>query len=271
MANGLELFDLGAIGDLRMDAPSDGGNNMPAPWLLGLQAAGSVLGGGGQQTGQRSSGTSFSRTQQDVFLGESFERLFGGAESAASRVATQPITDTANRLFNRGTRFIEEFERVAGGGDDVSAPTTTDAQIEQLQSDIGRLFSEELNPEITSAAATVGGLGGSRQGVAQAGATRVAAEEFARGATDIRTRAIERDIGIAERNRAARQQAAQAGASLLPQQFDIAQAGATAPLAPFMALSDILGRPTTLTRTESRSQQESEPVEVDDGGLFGFL
>ncbi len=50
---------------------------------------------------------------------------------------------------------------------------------------LGQFFREQLNPSITGSAVGVGGLGGSRQGIAQGMGVNSMMQQFQQGATGI--------------------------------------------------------------------------------------
>lgn len=159
----------------------------------------------------------------------------------------------------------------------ISALTDPNAQIaaqtKSLQSGLGRLFREEINPGIESSAISAGGLGGGRQGVAQGVATGQLASAYTEGVGDIVARA--------------NQTATSAGA-ILPQ---LTQSLLQSRLAPQTAgmdvlgqLSQILGSPTVLQRSRADatasgssaaqsstdSKSGSSGFNASLGGFFGF-
>lgn len=280
---------------------------------MGFSIGGISLGSSRSTASTRSSSasqsSSGSRSSQDVFLADLYSRLFGGASEAAGGINTAGLTGAANDLFNAGAGFIEGLganaEPLAGpsflaspvtarGVAPVGVPgSTVEAEISQLETDLGRFFSEDLNPAITSEAVGGGGLGGSRQGVAQGKAAEAVLGEFARGTTDIRSRDIDRRISVAEGNRdaalassalqleadqfssnlaleadrlggqfslAAREQesgAAGSALSFLPSLLELASTGTYAELSPYLMLAQVLSDPTVLTQAESESQSTS--------------
>lgn len=201
-------------------------------------------------------------SQQNVFGGDIFRQLFGGAGQVASQLAGQTggLTAAANQLFGTGNQFLQNLGQIG-------SQASQQAQIGQLGTDIGQFFNEQILPGIGRQAQAVGGLGGSRQDVAQGAAAGQALNAFQRGAVDIGARAQGQQL-----------QAAQTGLSFLPQQFGLAQAGFGAAFSPFAQLAEILGGPTALTSSfgrqgaqasaESRSQQTSSSV---GGGLTDFF
>lgn len=210
--------------------------------------SGSVSGGFSRSGGA-------SRSAQRIAFEDVFARLFGGASEAASRLDPSALTEQANLLFSGGVDFLDSLSggagteflesRVAG-----ESPVL-DEQIEALGGDIGEFFREEINPAITSEAIGAGALGGGRQGVAQGRAAEAAAEQFQRGALGLRAADIQARDAAARALGQQRIAGAGTGLSALPGLTGVAQAGFGAELAPFSALSQILGGPTTLTQAES--------------------
>lgn len=208
----------------------------------------------GESTG-RAGSSGF--TQQNVAFQDIFAQLFGGASGAAAGLDPSMLTQAANQLFSGGMDFLGNI----GGdvGTDFlqnrlgSENTVLDDQIGLLQEDIGRLFSEELNPAITSEAVGAGALGGGRQGVAQGIAAGRAGDAFARGAAELRAGDISRRDaiagGLADRSLAG----AQIGLAGGQQLAGIAELGFGADLAPYERLAAILGDPTVLSQSQSES------------------
>jgi hypothetical protein len=142
----------------------------------------------------------------------------------------------------------------------VSGPSEAlQANLDTLQSSLGRLFKEELNPAITGSAVAAGTLGGGRQGVAQAGAARGIAEQFSAGAsTLISEDQAQRDDAAATLS-ALLTEGAGLGLSNLGGLFELGLEGQLN-LAPLTALSQILGSPTVLTEAQDFSKSFSESL-----------
>lgn len=215
-----------------------------------------------------SSGGSVARSFTDIAFADIFAELYGGATGAAGRMAESApgFNETARQLFSSGANFLDTLSGGAGAAyleDRVSgASPVLDDQIGALQDDLGRLFREELDPAITARAVAGGTLGGGRQGVAQGRAADAVAREFTRGATELRS------ADIAARDAAARDleglRAASAGTGLgaLPGLLGVAEGGFQAEIAPYLALAQIMGGPTTLAGSESESFSESEALDI---------
>ena len=187
---------------------------------------------------------SSSSSEQSVFLANAFSRLFAGAGGAAGDIDVSGLTNTANELFKSGSGFIDSLMNVGSG-------EALQSNIDALGTDISSFFNEELLPGITSDAASVGGLGGSRQGVAQGIAAGKMTDAYASGVAGLRSADVQQRIG-----------ASVAGMDALGQQFGLAQEAAFAPLSPYLALAQIMGDPTILTQAQSQSSSS--------GGSFNF-
>lgn len=208
---------------------------------------------------------SYGASTDSVFSGQLFSQLFGNASAAAAGVNTNGLTTAANQLFGSGTSFLSELEAQAAGTDAsgqylqgrLGANPLLEENIQGLQTDLGRFFNEQLLPGISSEAIAGGGLGGSRQGVAQTGAVREVLDQFTRGSTALRTADQAQRDQVAAQLSGQRQAAAGTGLSFLPQQYGLQEAGALAGLSPFAALAQILGDPTVLTDAANASQSSS--------------
>jgi hypothetical protein len=60
------------------------------------------------------------------------------------------------------------------------------SQIDQLGSDLGSFYREQINPALTSGGIQAGGLGGARQGIAQGMAADQVGDQFRQGASQLR-------------------------------------------------------------------------------------
>jgi hypothetical protein len=136
-------------------------------------------------------------------------------------------------------------------------------QTDALSSGLGNLFRNEINPTIESNAIAGGGLGGGRQGVAQGVASGQIADAFTQGLAQITGQA---------------NQQAQGAASLIPglAQANIgnANAGQGAGLDIMSQLASILGGPTVLNQSDSRSralgQSKARGSSGSESASFGF-
>ncbi len=213
-----------------------------------------------------SESSSRSSSSQSVFMADLFRQLFGDASNVAGGIDTAGLTDAANDLFSSGSGFLGDLQGISAGTD-VSGQFLADRvsgeggfvdeNIAALGEDLGQFFNEELLPGITSQAVGGGQLGGGRQGVAQGKAIEAVGREFRRGSLDIRNQDLRDRTDAATRLSAQRLSASQAGLTGVQQQFDLASAATLAPFSPFLTLAQIMGSPTTLTESSSRSSSSS--------------
>lgn len=221
------------------------------------QAQSSSFGFSQAESGQHSESLGFST--QEIAFQDLFQQLYGGATGAASKAVAQApeLASAARQLFTGGTRFLEDI-----GGDAGTNYLTSrisgenpllDEQIGALEEDVGRLFTERLNPAITSRAVAGGTLGGGRQGVAQGLATETAAREFTRGALELRSRDMQARDAAAAQVATNSLAGASTGLGALPSLLDLTERGQNAELGVYSSLSSILGGPTVLTEAGQRS------------------
>lgn len=221
----------------------------------------------------RSSSTEQQTSQDSVFLADLFSRLYGGASGAAAGINTAGITDAANQLFTEGGGFIDTLRSAAEGTDAsgqyltdrLTGGGTVDRQVADLKTQLDAFFNETLLPGITSDAASVGQLGGERQGVAQGIAAGKVAQAFSSGVTGIMTSEQQQRDAAAAQLASQTQGAAGAGLSFLPQQFGLAQSGNMAALSPYLALAQVLGGPTVLNYSQGTASSNSRSKEFSFG------
>ncbi len=214
------------------------------------------------QASSTSGGFGVAGSQDAVAFEDIFARMFGGASNAAGGLDPSLLTGAANSLFGSGTQFLEGLGGDAGSNylaDRLSGNNDVlEQQIALLGEDLGRFFSDEINPQITSQAVGGGQLGGGRQGVAQGRAAEVLGEQFTRGATALRAGDIAaRDsaAGLLSQNNI---QGASVGLGGLGGLAGLADMGFGANLAPYERLAAILGGPTTLGSSFSTSGDFAE-------------
>lgn len=205
------------------------------------------------------SGSSIAGSSQDIAFADLFEQLYrkaGGAASGAAANAGE-LSTAARQLFSGG------MDVLSGLGGDVGSEYLTsrladnsvlDAQLASLQEQSGKLFSEQLNPEIVSRSVASGTLGGGRQGVAQGIAAGQTQDAFLQAATQLITANQSQKDTAATAIAANSLTAAGTGLGALPSLFDTLTAGNNAELGVYSNLSAILGGPTTLTTSSSESQ-----------------
>lgn len=228
------------------------------------------LGGGRSKSNQSSESQGFSQSEQSsLSTGQSrqniafenvYSQLYGNAGNAATQAAAgaHSLGVAARQLFTGGSQFLDSLGDDAGSAYlenrlDANNPVL-EAQISQLQADTGRLFREELNPAITSAAVRGGTLGGGRQGVAQGLAADSVARAFTQGATALRAGDVASRDAVAQSIATNSLNAASTGLGALPSLLDVLDKGNNAGLSSYQRLGSILGGPTTLTTSDSIAQ-----------------
>jgi len=222
-----------------------------------------------------SQSTSGGSTTQNIAFEDLYAKLFGNASRAGdSAVAQAPeLAAAARQLFSGGTQFMQGLGGDAGTSyltDRLSADNPVlNEQIDLLREDTGKLFSEQLNPAITSRAVAGGTLGGGRQGVAQGLATEAAANSFARGASQLRSDDIARRDSAAATIAQNSIASASTGLGALPGLLDIADRGVNAELGIFSNLSSILGGPTVLSQQSNFSQSTAQSAAEAFSRSFG--
>lgn len=242
--DGAPLLAIFGIGGSKSKSASEAASDSSSSSFSQTRARNNSLSGGSSQT------------TSEVAFGDSFARLFAGAEDAAAAIDPSRIAQAADELFSSGTSFLDQLSE-GGVGREALAERITDGgrianrRIRQLGGDLGRFFREELLTGISRGSTGANTVGGSRQGVAESLAAREVAQQFQRGATDIRSREL------SERTDAAAQLAGfelagdQAAIGALPGLLELQETGALSELAPSAALSQILGGPTVLSQSES--------------------
>jgi len=204
-------------------------------------------GGSQEKTRQDQSSRSFIDPTQAGFLGNMWQQAQGIADPNA-------VGQAAQNTAGMNSPFLQSAMNTTNQLMDPRAQIAT--QSASLQSGLGDLFQNEINPAIKSNAVGMGGLGGGRQGVAQGVATGQLANAYTQGLGDITARAN-----------------AQAGsaASMMPGLTDAmmnnTMAGQLGGYAPLQQLAQILGNPAILQEMESKSRGSRQSF---DFGMPGF-
>jgi len=217
-----------------------------------------------------------SSSDQTIAFEDLYRQLYGGATQAASSVAMQApqLQAAAQQLFTGGTQFLQTLggnagtnymeDRLNGNNDAV------DAVVESLKTDAASLFTDKLNPAITSRAVANGTLGGGRQGVAQGVAQGEVADSFLRNAANVRMADIAQKDQIAANIANNSVASASTGLGALPGLLDIAERGNNAELASYSSLAQILGGPTTLTSSRANNFSQSTSQAIADAFSRSF-
>jgi len=201
---------------------------------------------------------SSSQSGQEVFGANMFQQLYGNAASAAGRAVAGAgeLGNTARQLFTGGSQFLQGLGQDAGTSyltDRLQNNDVQNAQLDTLREQTGRLFSENINPAITSRNVSGGTLGGSRQGVAQALGAGTAADAFTQGATQILTGNQQQKDAAAAQVMQGSLGAASTGLGALPGLLNLQTQGNNSELGIYGILSQIMGGPTTLSSSVSSS------------------
>ena len=114
-------------------------------------------------------------TQNQILGGDLYSQLYSGAASAAAGVDTSGIKSLADNLLSAGSGFLNTLQ----------SPTDTAPQLDALKAQLDQFYNETVLPGITSQSESVGGYGGSRQGVAQGIAAQGLETSYAQGAASI--------------------------------------------------------------------------------------
>jgi len=178
--------------------------------------------------GQSLTGLNTSGAQQ--FAGQAGGNLFGMGMGMLPQLGNNP--------------FLQSLQAQAGGN-----PGLVNQQVEQLSSDLGRSFQQQVLPGISRYAGGVGALGGSRQGVAEGIAGQGFADAFSRGVTDIYSADALRSQQAATAGGGLLAQGLLGGLSSMPGLFDTGLGQFTGGFAPLSIYSGILGAPTVLDRS----------------------
>jgi hypothetical protein len=217
----------------------------------------------GSQSGDVSQSTSDSisggqsSSQQTIAFEDLYRQMYGGATQAAGNVAAQApqLQQVAQQLFTGGSQFLQSLGGANAGtnyqADRLNSDSNVEDIISSMRNDATSLFTDELNPAITSRAVAGGTLGGGRQGVAQGIAQARVADDFSRNAAALRYEDLKSKDAIAANVAGNSIAAAGTGLGALPGLLDVFERGQNSELAAYSSLSSILGGPTTLASSES--------------------
>ena len=163
--------------------------------------------------------------------------LRNNAKAMASTQDMSGLFELSQGLQNTGQGFLDTLggnqftDQLAGMA--TYDPTRVSANIDQLGADLGRQFNQQIMPGITSEAIGLGGMGGSRQGVAEGIAAQGVADALARGSTDIINQERARNLQAATTGGGMMLQGAMAGMQGLENMYNIGQAPFSSQWMPF--------------------------------------
>jgi hypothetical protein len=265
----------GFLGDVIFGKPSEQSSQQTSEsnqQNIGVNGASSF---GNTSSDSVSSSVGTSTSSQQIAFEDLFKKLYGGAGAAADSIDTGDISQAGKTLFSGGLQFLNNLQGNAGTDALASRLTDTtarDTQLEALKSNLGDFFNESVLPGITSAGVGTGTLGGGRDDVLKALATKAIAGQYSQGAASI----ISADQG--QRDDAAKAlasitgQNATSGLSSLSALYGLNQSGDTAALAPYQILSQIIGGPTVLGSSSSTQLSSSlaSSLGAQGSSSFGF-
>jgi hypothetical protein len=182
-------------------------------------------------------------------------------------VANAPLfAEEAQQLFTGGMGFLEQLQNVPGSdylASRINGPdSAANAQIDALGNNLGKFFDERLMPAITSRGVATGTLGGSRQSVSVGRAAGEVSNSYSSGVAAILANSQAARDAAASTWGAQSTAAAGAGLNALPSVLGLAQAGQSAGLSPYLALSQILGGPTVLTESQATQSAQSSSSDI---------
>lgn len=208
-------------------------------------------------------GSSMGGSSQQIAFEDLYKQLYGGASSAAGAAAANApeLADAARQLFTGGTNFLQGLNTDPGTQYLTDRLSGDNPQLQQqadlLREDTGRLFTDNINPAITSRAVAGGTLGGGRQGVAQGIAADALGRSFTAGDVALRSHDLDARDAAAMAISSNSVAAANTGLGALPGLLDVATRGAESPLLASSSLAAIMGGPSTLTTSFSNATQQS--------------
>lgn len=204
----------------------------------------------------------------DAMNREAFAGLQGAGEMGQQYGQNQMM-----RAAQYGARSQQGFHRLAQYA--TGNNPMLQNQIGQLGQDIGQNLNRNIMPGINAGFQNAGQRGSSRQGIAQGLAAQGAQQQFQRGATELRSNAYNQGLDASKAMTGYGVQgygtAGGLGAQMMGQSADAY--GQMAPLAqnvadiqqfayqsqfqPFQVGAEVIGDPTTLSRSRSRAWQRS--------------
>ncbi len=230
------------------------------------------FGGSAERTRGDSESQSFVWPEQARFL----QRLYGQAEQlfqqqqgdigAAARMysqqALQPVQTGLQTLGNVASGMTPGMQFMADRFS--QANPFLEQSIADYGQDIARNMAENILPEIRSGGVATGQLGGSRDYIAQGMAAQEAQRTFARGAQSMRMNDLGARTAAAQQFTGS-QLAATAGMFQgAPMVSNLGMMPYNAAWMPALQLSNVYGRPTVLSRSESDQETDAGSFE------FGF-
>ena len=201
----------------------------------------------------RSASESFVDPSQAPFL--NFLRNMAFNQAQGYQGQQDYLQGVSQNLLGQGMAAYGQTMNQLGN---VGSPQVQQAQMDALAGNLGQMFQQQVLPGIRRGAGLAGMQGGGRQGVAEGVAAGNLGQAFISGATDI--------MAEAQRQRLAAAQTGMAGIGQLGGMMGIAGAPFEAGYNPLMQFASILGAPTVLSESWSKSNARS----YSTGGSFGI-
>lgn len=209
---------------------------------------------------------SFSNSSDYVFNEGVQNRIHQNAYNAAMQMDTRGLATEQQALFSGGLNAIgsllEQSSTSVNANNYLAQRMSGEnpalqGQIDSIGSDLGKFFNEQLMPGITSSAAGSGQLGGGRQGVAQGAAIDATSREFSSAVSNLRAQDLQARDAAALGIQANSAQSLNSALAAMPGLSQSATNVFTAEMAPYAALSEILGGPTVLNNSTSTGRSKS--------------
>jgi hypothetical protein len=188
----------------------------------------------GDTSKQSQSNKSFIAKQQLPYLENLWQQAQGVADPNAVTQAAQGVADFSSPMMRQAMTSVFGL---------TNPQAQIDAQAASLQSGLGDLFRNEINPAIQTNAIAAGGFGGGRQGVAEGVAAGQLANAYTQGYGDIVGRANQTALG-----------ASGMMPGMMQGLYDTETLPSMAGFDPLTTLAAILGSPTVLGKSSGKGK-----------------
>ena len=252
----------------RSDATSESSSN-----AYGYDSA---VSGSQSQSVQNAVSGGQSSTTQGIAFSDIFQQLFQKASGAADSVALNApqLATAASQLFTGGSQFLQSLGGNAGLEYQEGRLNGTNPELENaiaaLKKDSESIFSDEVDPVLTSEAVAGGFLGGGQQGVARGIAQGKIGQDFLTKAAGMRLADVQSKDAMAANIAGNSIAAASTGLGALPGLLDLQERGANAELGAYSSLASILGGPTVLSQSQGTDFSRSTAQSVADAFSRSF-
>ena len=249
------------------------------------------------QSGQDVWGAQSPYLSQLYNMGSGLAGQQGGIGDAAANMSGNYLGQMQGLVDRMGGNYTNPYQQGLGSFNPSQTSQYANAQnpyaqqqVEQFGSNLGQFFREQINPAITGNSQQVSQMGGSRQGLAQAGAINTLGQQFQQGATGIMNNAYNTGAGMAQAADQMRLsgmgQAGQLagmgqGMNLqgmgqamqsMPNMFNMGMQPYQAAWMPLQNLAGLLGGPTVLGQSQSMggSYGRQQSSGSSSGSSFGM-